>query len=259
LKAFLVDFEANWPPYQDWLLSKQGQIFSKDRLTLSLTGQADEEKMGAFIRDLPPSPGALPDWGYYQTSYPRQEGVAIPSAVSYACLGCHLSAFGGQYSGHWLALEQILSLEFLWNKIRVQGGAYGAGFSIDRSTSSGFFSYRDPSPGKSLDTYRESAAFIQTFSQDKDSIERYIMGKMASLDPDLSYKVQADLADNWYFTDYGPDKALALRRQLMETKPQDLLPLTRILDQAIQEGAVCLLGSPDTLAQHKDLSLIDIS
>lgn len=259
LKSFLADFETKIPAYQDWLMAKQGQIFSRDRLTLSLTGQAEEGKLEALIRDLPLSSGALPDWGYYQASYPRQEGVAIPAAVSYACLGCLLSSFGGQYSGQWLALEQILSLEFLWNKIRVQGGAYGAGFSIDRSTSSGFFSYRDPSPGKSLDTFRESAAFIQAFSQDKDSIERYIMGKMAALDPDLSYKAQADLADNWHFTGYGPDQALALRRQLMETKPQDLLPLARILDQAIGQGAVCLLGSPDTLAQHKDLSLIDIS
>lgn len=259
LKAFLADFDTQWDAFRTWAQASRDRLFSRERLTLSLTGQWEADTIQALIDAFPSLPGPPPGLASYQVAYPRQEGVLIPSAVSYACLGCPLSPYGGTYSGAWLALEQILSLEFLWNKIRVQGGAYGAGFSIDRSAACAFYSYRDPSPGKSLESFRQSATFIRAFCEDKDDIDRYIMGKIASLDPELSYKAQADLADNWYFTGFGPDKALAVRRQLMETKPQDLLPLADILGQALLEGAICLLGSAEALADHKDLTLVDIS
>jgi hypothetical protein len=85
------------------------------------------------------------------------------------------------------------------------------------------------------------------------------MGKIADLDPALSFKQQADQADNWYFTDYSADKILAIRRQLMEAGPQDLLGLAGILDQAVGESAVCVIGSPEAIDRFPSASLIDIS
>ena len=259
IKEFLKDFDSGWDSWKTLAESFRDRIFCRERLTLSVTGDLDEDMTEKLVNSFPQIPGLPVGWATYTSSYPRHEAVSIPSAVSYACLGCHIAPFGGEYSGGWLALEQILSLEYLWNKIRVQGGAYGSDFSIDKSAGCSFFSYRDPSPDQSLDLFRQSGSFIRAFCAERDSIERYIMGKIADLDPALSFKQQADQADNWYFTDYTADKALAIRRQLMEAEPQDLLPLANILDQAVGESAVCVIGSPEALDKFPSTSLIDIS
>ena len=258
-KEFLKDFDSSWDSWKKLAESCRDRIFCRERLTLSVTGDLDEKVTEELVNSYPQIPDSPAGWATYTSSYPRHEAVSIPSAVSYACLGCHMAPFGGEYSGGWLALEQILSLEYLWNKIRVQGGAYGAGFSIDRLAGCSFYSYRDPSPHQSLDVFCQSASFIRDFCAGRDSIERYIMGKIADLDPALSFKQQADQADNWYFTDYSADKILAIRRQLMEAGPQDLLGLADILDQAVGESAVCVIGSPEAIDKFPSASLIDIS
>lgn len=259
LKAFLADFDVAWPAYRAWAEDFLEKSFKRQRLTLSLTGEKSLEEAEEFLSGLSAGQASSMDRAAFKVTYPGREGVAIPSAVSYACLACDSAAYQGKFSGSWLALDQVLSLEYLWNRIRVQGGAYGAGFSIDRLAKCSFYSYRDPSPFKSLAAYRESGNFIRDFSEKVESIDRYIIGKLASLDPDLSFKQQLDRVDSWYLTDYSLDRLLEIRRQLMAAKPGDLAALADILDMAVQDGAVCLLGPRDLLDKEEGLPLVDIS
>ena len=48
------------------------------------------------------------------------------------------------YGGSWLLASRLLSYDYLWNEVRVKGGAYGCGFSTARPGSMGFYSFRDP-------------------------------------------------------------------------------------------------------------------
>ncbi len=258
IKEFQADFEEKWENWKALAEDFRDRTFDRDRLILSLTGNLDVAGLEDLVTSYPQLPGPPAGYASYAVPYPKEEGLVIPSAVSYACLACHTAPFGGEFSGHWMAFDQILSLEYLWNKIRVQGGAYGAGFSIDKSAACSFYSYRDPTPDKSLEIFRQSASFIRAFNEGRDSIERYLMGKLTALDPDLSFKRQADQADNWYLTGYTAEEALVIRQQLMGAKPEDLLPLAAILDQAVGEAAVCVAGPAEALAKIPDLSLIDL-
>ncbi|HHU04136.1 MAG TPA: hypothetical protein GXZ81_03855, partial [Fastidiosipila sp.] len=85
-----------------------------------------------------------------------------------------------------------------------------------------------------------------------------IIGTVADLDPHLSHKRQVDTADVWYLTDYSAEKTLETRRELMSTEAEDLLNLSQVLAQAVENNAICIVGPADVFSD-KDLSLIDIS
>lgn len=73
--------------------------------------------------------------------------------------------------GHWL------SSGLLWEKIRTSGGAYGA-FSYPDSLEDIFVlsTYRDPTPVKSLDIFRESLELASRTAIDEISLEKTITG-----------------------------------------------------------------------------------
>jgi Zn-dependent M16 (insulinase) family peptidase len=258
LKNFISDFNAEWGQFLSWAEDFQQQNFGSERLTASISGYPAEDLAALLAAAFPEGTAATREYAEYAVSYPLREGAVIPSAVSYACLSCDTRPVGGSYSGEWLAVNKILTMEYLWNKIRVQGGAYGCGFSIDKTANCFFYSYRDPQPWTSLTTYQESAKFLQDFAQSDGDVERFIIGTVADLDPHLSHKRQVDTADVWYLTGYSAEKTLETRRELMSTGTEDLLNLSQVLAQAVEDNAICIVGPADVFSD-KDLSIIDIS
>ncbi|MDD4324582.1 MAG: insulinase family protein [Eubacteriales bacterium] len=258
LKEFISGFDTKWSQFLNWADTFQRQMFGSERLTVSVSGYAPEVAAEKIALAFPSGSAPLAGYAEYSVSYPAREGVVIPSAVSYACMACDTRPAGGRYSGEWLAVNRILTLEYLWNKIRVQGGAYGCGFSIDKAANCFFHSYRDPQPWNSLTTYRNSALFLQDFAESENDIDRFIIGTISGLDPQLSHKRQVDTAELWYFSGYSAEKTLHSRRELMATDTEDLLKLSQILAESVQENSICLVGPADVV-KDKDLSLIDIS
>lgn len=258
MKDFLANVEARWPDWQSTVERFRDGALTKDRLTLSITGEVPASSREKLATMLPNKMGQPAGHAHYAVAYPKEEGLLLPTAVSYAIMSCHNAPFGGKFSGYAMALDQILSMNYLWNKIRVQGGAYGTGFSTDDLGGSSCYSYMDPTPKKSIATFRHSADFLRTFCAETASIAHDVMGKIAELDPDLSYKAQADQADRWYFTGYTVDDALTVRRQLLQAESADLLPLVEILDDAMTDAALFVAGPADALENIPGLTYIDI-
>ena len=64
--------------------------------------------------------------------------------IQYVSKGFNIRELGYSYNGSMLVLKSILAMDYLWNRIRVQGGAYGAHFGINRAGELYFASFRDP-------------------------------------------------------------------------------------------------------------------
>ena len=54
------------------------------------------------------------------------EGLTIPAQVNYVAKGANLYDVGYELDGSYAVITQYLSTTWLWERIRVQGGAYGA-------------------------------------------------------------------------------------------------------------------------------------
>ncbi len=186
---------------------------------------------------------------------PTKEAIQIPSGVSYAALGSNLCRYGEEYSysGALSVLSGILSYGYLWNEIRVRGGAYGCGFAASASGNLAFRTFRDPTPLRSLDVCRSTAGFIRDFVASDESVEKYIISNVSSSDPLRSAAQKGDTADIEYFSEISYEEKCKLRLERLNLKKEELLPLCRIFEKMAEDSGVCIVA-PESVVSSLDKS-----
>ena len=159
--------------------------------------------------------------------------------MGYAALGGEApsAALGGTQ-----AAVRTVSLAYLWNAVRVQGGAYGVGLMLQTAARMGcFYSFRDPTPERTLDCYRASGDFLRQ-AGDMD-LTGMIIGAVADSDPLLTARLRGRTADIRYWRGTSYEDLCRLRQELLSAGRADLETLAADLDKLAAEGSVCVLGS----------------
>ncbi len=237
-------FDANHAELIAGLKAIAADVLRKGRLILSVTG-TNENAVGIIEREIIAS---LPDcerrerecvvkpWGV------RKEGIAIPSDVCYAGLGGSLIDFGGEYSGYTKVYARISGLAYLWNAVRVQGGAYGVGLISFDSGVTTFYSFRDPQAVRSLGCYRQSCDFMDQFCAASPDITGLVIGTVAESDPLLLPNKKGKAADSMYFKGLSFDDLVKVRRQMLETTIEDLKRINDSVRAMMGNASVCVVG-----------------
>ncbi len=232
------------------------ETLCRRRMTASITSTAGiipEELISAF-----PEGTDVPGSRAYRTDTPMAAGFRIPAQTGFAARGYRLSRTGKQFEGSmWLAAS-ILSLEYLWNKVRVQGGAYGSGIQIDRSGNIYSWSYRDPTPGKTLEADRGAADYLRHFAEENGDLDSYIISALNELNPLLSARDKGALADGRYMNKYSREEAERIRKEILYAVPEDLIRCAEWLEAFSREGAVCVVGNQKILKNSKGLTIRDL-
>jgi hypothetical protein len=227
----------------------QGAI-SKDRLTLSVTStsQAAVEQIAALLAEkLPVTPAIQPAAQPVKPWGKRKEGFIIPADVSFAVQGGSLLSHNGGYSGPMQLLCKIGSLEYLWNVIRVQGGAYGTGMTLRDSGLLACTSYRDPSGNRSLEMYQESAAFLRNFAAGAEDLTGYIIGTVSDASPLLSPRGMGLMGDIRHWKGITQEERIANRKALLTATREQLVALCDSLESTLAQGSTCVIGSEKQL------------
>ena len=108
-------------------------------------------------------------------------GISIPSRVGYATMGA-VSPEAKKLLGPLRVARSILSYEYLWNSVRVKGGAYGADFVTRKDGGIYFYSYRDPSPEKSLACFKGSGSYLRELANSETDLTKFIIGAYGEYD-----------------------------------------------------------------------------
>ena len=77
----------------------------------------------------------------------KNEGFKTSSKVQYVARCGNFIDQGAEYTGALQVLKVIMGYEYLWQNIRVKGGAYGCMSNFNRIGEGYFVSYRDPNLG----------------------------------------------------------------------------------------------------------------
>ena len=94
----------------------------------------------SFVKALPKETGA--DEIKWSSILPvRNEALVLPTQVNYVGKAANLNKSGYKYNGTALVIHKLLGTTWLWDRVRVSGGAYGAFSSFD--SQSGWFSVRE--------------------------------------------------------------------------------------------------------------------
>lgn len=229
----------------------------KNGLIVSVT--SDEETDVSDLINALPDGKELPKTAEYKTTLPKKMGIVIPAQISYAVKGYNLNQCGEKNKGALNVSSNVLSYGYLWNVVRVQGGAYGSGFRNNLSGEMFCYSYRDPSPARSLTVYDEMSKFIKEYCDSDESLEKFIISSIADTEPLRTPSEQADYADNLLFMGVSEEDRIQMRKEMLHTTREQLLDLCRIFDKLAEEGAICVTGSEDALKTCEGLTVFNIN
>jgi Zn-dependent M16 (insulinase) family peptidase len=174
----------------------------------------------------------------------------VPAQVNYVGKGADLYQLGYTYHGSIHVITNHLRTSYLWDKIRVQGGAYGA-FSRF-SQQSGVFtylSYRDPNLLDTLDVYNKTPEYLRTLSLSDDDLTKSIIGAIGVLDAYQLPDAKGDTALARYLLGETDESRQKTRDEVLGTTAADFRAFADVLDAVRREGSVVVLGAADALAK----------
>merc|ERR1711998_430561 len=147
LAALLEQAEKDWPAVQARLEHLRSMIVQKGDVVINLTGstsviEAAKPSVDKFINNIP--------------------AAGTVSQVNYVVKGARIIQPGEPVKGSYSVASRILSTGFLWDHVRVMGGAYG-GFTRFGAGSgvASFLSYRDPNLANTLFIYDRAADVLE--------------------------------------------------------------------------------------------------
>jgi len=250
LHGFARSFDEKLGDFTKLLERLQKETFCQSRLRVGVTA-TEKKDLSAFIACLPEGT-SVPTSAAYQTALPKRLGIAIPAQIAFASKGYHLSLLNESGNGSLSVASNILSLDYLWNAIRVQGGAYGTGMQGSRDGMLLTYSYRDPSPARSLSVYDEMGNYLRNF---EENLDRYIISTVSSAQPLLTAQQKGTMADERWFSGIGREVLEKRHAEMLKTDHAALAAWQAPLDAMAADGAVCVVGYADALAQCDGLEI----
>jgi len=227
-------------------------LLNRDTAIVNATMDADlfalAEPEAAAVLEVLPGDGpvraerALPD-------LPVREGLAIPAQVNYVGKGCGLEGSGIELTGAAQVVNKLIRTGYLWEKVRVQGGAYGAFCIMDRLAGAlAFVSYRDPNVADTVKAFDNLAGYLETVHIDADELEKSIIGAIGEIDAYQLPDAKGFTALGRYLTGQDDEYLQTVREQALATTEKDFRQLAEAVRVVAEKGRICVLG--DALAME---------
>jgi len=253
LRELAAAIENDWPSVLAALSDVKAALVNRRMLVASVTLDAAnwtqlEPSVTELIGSLPGAPLSHRSWP--PPSDAVSEGLTLPSKMNYVAKGANLYRHGYSASGSALVATRLLSTGYLHDRIRVQGGAYGAGCSFDRNTGVfGFTSYRDPGLQSTLDTYDHAAEFLRSGEIDADDVQKNIIGLIGQLDFYLLPDAKGYTSLVRHLSGVTDESRQQLRAEILSTTMAEVRSFADALDEVKTNGTVVILGSAESIAQ----------
>jgi Zn-dependent M16 (insulinase) family peptidase len=241
----------------DWLdiLSKFKDIQAKlvDRAAMVANFTVDKEnwakvkpQVSGFFADIPSKEGKLHKWKPEYSA--DHEGLTIPAQVNYVGKGTNLYDLGYELDGSVSVVRKYLGTTYLWDKIRVQGGAYGAFIVFDANAGTlNYISYRDPNLLESLENYDGTPAFLDKLEISDSELTKAIIGAIGEMDTHQLPDAKGYSALVRYLTGYSDEERQEIRDEILSTTTEDFKAFGKALEKVIDNGQVVVLGSAEAI------------
>ena len=190
----------------------------------------------------------------------RNEGILTSGKVQYVAKGGNFRRHGYAYTGSLMVLDTILQYGYLWTKIRVQGGAYGAFTHFYDNGDMLFCSYRDPNLRSSVEAYDQMADYLAGFDVTDREMTKYVIGTLSRVDMPITPSTRGEKAMFRYFKGLTQEIIQKNRDALINTTAADIRALAPMIRAVMDDNCLCVMGGEQALRQEKDLfgSLISL-
>lgn len=264
LKELTDRFDERADDLERRLTDLARRLFTDDACVLSFTGTDDDlarfwdagALLGPWQGAGVPAPGAhlvVPE------PRDRHEAFAVPTDVTFTAAGFDRRLLGAPYGGSWLVASRALTYGYLWNEVRVKGGAYGVGFQVARAGSMRFYSFRDPHVDETIERFAAAGSWLAGFDPSPAEFEGYIVSTTAGVDAPLKARELMRRQDGMHFAGYAQTDRLLTRAQVVESTVDAVRGLGRFVTDTATRGLTCAVGNRAILeAARADFDVIDL-
>lgn len=246
--------EDDWDRVRSSLGELQALLLDQRRFLLNVTCSDEDwsdlhSAVSSFRGVLAQSrAAALPRVEWVPERAPAFEGLVIPSQVNYVGKGINAYELGHEFHGAMLVAAGYLRSTWLWERVRVQGGAYGAFSQFDRHTGNlTIVSYRDPNCMKTLDIFDQAADFLKSTEFSPDEIVKGIIGTIGTLDAHLLPDARGYRSMLRYLLRDDEANRQTLREQVLATTAIDFRRAADVFEDLKRHGIVKVLGARATV------------
>lgn len=226
-------------------------LFVRGNIVLSLTGEAERAWAEKLLEVFSEPEEKEEEVIEYQTRKKSDEGMIIPAPICFVASGTNLECYQCSYSGAMKVAAHILTYDYLWEEVRVKGGAYGCKMSVEENGNISFTTYRDPNPLNSLNCFRKAGEALARIIQE-ESLDKYIISTMNEVDPFVNVRVKGENAAENYLCRFTEQKQLKIRSEILNTTKEDLEAVSEILKRAGKEMTSCIVGPERALEECRE-------
>lgn len=256
LRQLAEAVENDWPSVLAKLEEVRRLLVNRSSLVVNVT--LDEANygrflplLGDFVTAVPANPLQLNDWS--PALRRTNEGLTIPAQVNYVGKGANLYDLGYQLHGSVSVIGKYLGTTYLWEKIRVQGGAYGGFSTFDRFSGVwSYLSYRDPNLMGTLANYDGTADFLRNLDLSQAELTSSIIGAIGGIDSYQLPDAKGYTSMSRHLIGESDAQRQQYRDEVLGTTTADFKALGEVLAQVNDAATVVVLGSAEAIAKANE-------
>ena len=264
LRDLLEHFDERLDGLRAKLAELAGRIFVADGCLASFTGS--DEDFNAYWAaagdlGLGASDGSDASRDALVVPEPRDrhEAFVIPSDICFAARACDPRRLGIDVTGAWAVAANALSYDYLWNEIRVKGGAYGCGFRAAGERQTAFYTYRDPAIDPSIERVERAGAWLGSFEPDEAAFEGFIVSCVSGMDAPVKPYALTKRRNTTYLAGLDPHAREERRAQMLAAAPAELRSLGADVTRIAAESPTCVFGGREVIAKsNADFTVVDL-
>ena len=257
----LADIEAHFDEKKDALIKElkalTERIFTKQRMMVSITCTKEDYAIAEtelkLLKDKLYNGEGVSAAAAEIVFEQKNEGFMDASQVQYVARAGNYRAHGFEYHGALRILKVILGYDYLWNNIRVKGGAYGCMNGFMRNGDTYFVSYRDPNLSKTNEVYDGIPAYLEQFKADEREMTKYIIGTISDMDTPMNPFAKGERSMTAYLQGLSFEELQKERDEVIGATDADIRGLKELIASVLSEKNLCVVGSEEALQREKEL------
>ncbi|KAA0285185.1 MAG: peptidase M16 [Chloroflexi bacterium] len=259
LRELANDIDKNWKKVLEKMEAMRESLINCKTMIANVTLDEMNWKtvrphLENFIFAMPVKDAQLSSFDIQPSTH--KEGLVIPAQVNYVGKGANLFDLGYEYDGSAQVVIGYLGMTHLWEKVRVQGGAYGVFAQLDDTTGVfTYLSYRDPNVDETIKNYDSAPAFLKGLESARlsdNELKKAIISTIGELDAYQLPDAKGYTSMMRHLTGRTDEMRQRIRDQVLSTNGEDFLAFGDALEKAIKSDAVVVVGSQSALEGSKE-------
>lgn len=232
-----------------------GKLLNKRRLNILYTGSTEraklvKEKTKESFSTL--NSKEIGKRAELRTGEKQNEAYITAQDVNYVGIGANSQKIL-DFNGLTKVLGTAIRFDYLWNEIRVKGGAYGSLYQQRRKGQTALASYRDPNIKETVDVYKELPGYIKNLYLSEEELNKYIIGTISPLEQPKSAHSKARAALSRLKNSLSREDIITLKKEILNTQADDFSKLAPKFEKLLDKKTTVVIGNKAKIEEEKEL------